>query len=92
MKERYSIYDAKSHLSEIVRQVKRNRSVVITERGRDVARVVPIAPSTDLDRRLAALAQAGIVTETASASPRKIGPIARRPGALRRFLADRHRY
>ena len=42
----YSIYEAKAKLSEIIRHVKRRRSVTITERGREVARVVP-SPATN---------------------------------------------
>jgi len=92
MKERYSIYEAKTRLSEIIRLVKRNRAVVITDRGHEVARVVAMEPVGRLDRRLKALVQAGILTSTPSANPAEIVPIARKPGALRRFLEDRHRF
>ena len=92
MPDRYSIYEAKAKLSEIIRKVKRRRSVVITERGREVARVVPAAPAIDLARRLEGLAAAGIVAGEAGADPRRIAPVAKRRGALRRFLRTRSRF
>lgn len=90
--DRYSIYEAKTKLSEIIRKVKRRRAVVITERGREVARVVPAAPAPDLARRLEGLAATGIVAGDPGANPRRIGPIVKRRGALRRFLRARSRF
>jgi prevent-host-death family protein len=92
MKSKYSIYEAKTHLSEIIRQAKQNREVVITDRGKEVARVVPIVEATNFEKRLEALRQAGIITSSPNADPSKIVPIARRPGALKRFLETRNRY
>jgi prevent-host-death family protein len=92
MKNRYSIYEAKTHLSEILRQVRQNRSIVITDRGKEVARVVPMEDSSNFEKRLVALKAAGIITSSPSANPSKIKMIARRPGALKRFLETRHRY
>ena len=92
MKSKYSIYEAKTHLSEILRQVKKNRPVVITDRGHDVARVVPMAKSSNFEKRLEALERAGIITSNPGADPSKIVPIARRPGALKEFLENRNRY
>jgi len=92
MQERYSVYDAKTKLSEILRTVRKSRQVIITDRGRDVARVVPIEPGGGLARRLKALEESGVLVASDSAKPSAISPIARRPGALRRFLASRSRY
>jgi prevent-host-death family protein len=92
MKSKYSIYEAKTHLSEIIRQVKHNRSVVITDRGHDVARVTPLHPLENLNKRLKSLQETGVITANPSADPSKIVPIARRTGALRRFLKDRNRF
>lgn len=88
MKTVYSIYEAKARLSEIIRQVKRNRRVTITERGRDVARVVPISKTTGFEARIRELEARGVVTR-ASGSVADIRPVARIPGAVRRFLASR---
>ncbi len=58
MKERsIGIRELKSKLSECVRDVKRGATVVVTERGRRVARLVPEGDS--LDDRLALLAKTG---------------------------------
>jgi prevent-host-death family protein len=60
MKERsIDIRELKAKLSECVRDVKRGGSVVVTERGRRVARLVPEGDS--LDDRLAVLTKAGAV-------------------------------
>lgn len=85
----YSTYEAKAKLSEIIRKVREGGSVVITYRGQPVAEVRPVAAEgEDLGRRLARLEQAGVVTP-----PRRLGaipqPVARREGALARFLESR---
>ena len=60
MRERsIGIRELKSKLSECVRDVKRGATVVVTERGRPVARLVPEGES--LDDRLETLRQAGTV-------------------------------
>ena len=91
MRSKYSIYEAKTHLSEIIRQIKNNRSVVITDRGRDVARVVPMVETTNFEKRLEAMRRAGLITK-AIGHPSDIKPIARRPGALKEFLETRNRF
>jgi len=84
----YPVDEAKAKLGEILRQVKRGRSVVLSERGRDVARIVPIEPRGGLDARLAAMERVGVIVP-ATSPPTSIRPIARRRGALRRFLRSR---
>ncbi len=92
MQDRYSIYQAKARLSEIIRRVKRNGTVVITERGKPVARVVPLPRDNGLDPRLQELHASGQIVGNPDADPGRIGPIAHRPGALRRFLESRNRF
>jgi len=92
MKTKYSIYEAKTHLSEILRQVRQNRTVVITDRGKEVARVVPMVELSNFEKRLEAFERAGIVTTPSDPDPSKIRMIARRPGALKRFLESRNRF
>ena len=53
------IRELKSRLSECVRDVKRGATIVVTEHGRRVARMVPETAS--LDERLAALKHAGAI-------------------------------
>lgn len=90
MQRRYSIYEAKARLSELIRAVKRRQRVTITERGRPVAEVVPCEPTEgrEMEQRLAQLHAAGSLI-AARRPPPSIASIARRPGALRRFLRDR---
>jgi prevent-host-death family protein len=60
MKERkVGIRELKSKLSECVRDVKRGATIVITEHGRSVARIVPEARS--LDERLDTLRNSGTI-------------------------------
>lgn len=89
MGARYSIYEAKAKLSEIIRIVKKNRSVVITERGKEVARVVPVEEPQTAEARIAEFERLGII-QPATADPREVmRPIARRPGTLAQLFADR---
>jgi prevent-host-death family protein len=53
------IRELKSKLSQCVRDVKMGATIVVTEHGRRVARMVPETPS--LDDRLAALKHAGAI-------------------------------
>jgi prevent-host-death family protein len=64
------IRELKAHLSSYLRQVKLGDSVVITERGKPVGRIVPISPS--LEARLQDLAEAGLTAW----SGRKLSPMA----------------
>ena len=41
--ETYSIYEAKAHFSEIIRQVREGETVTVTRRGKPVAEIRPIA-------------------------------------------------
>ena len=52
------VRELKSRLSHYLRQVKTGQSVVITERGRPVGRIVPVAQT--LEERLEAMTQAGL--------------------------------
>ena len=56
---RVGIRELKSKLSECVREVKRGATIVVTEHGRRVARLVPEADS--LEERLETLKNAGTV-------------------------------
>jgi prevent-host-death family protein len=84
----YPVHEAKAKLSEILRRVKRGRSVSISERGREIAQVVPVARATDLAARLADLERDGLI-QRSRRSIRTIVPLARRRGALARFLESR---
>ncbi len=55
-----SVSELKAKLSEHLRRVKAGEEVLVTDRGRAVARLVPVRPAAD-DSRLAALEEAGLV-------------------------------
>jgi prevent-host-death family protein len=92
MKNKYSIYEAKTHLSEILRQVKQNRSVIITDRGKEVARVVPLEEKTSFEKRIEAFERSGVIQYSPDTNPAEIRPIKHCPGALKEFLETRNRY
>jgi prevent-host-death family protein len=89
--DRYSTYEAKARFSEILRKVRRRQRVVITNRGKPIAQVVPFEGSEDEDDlagRLASLEEEGLVTRHAG-SLDDLRPLVRSRGALARFLQDR---
>jgi prevent-host-death family protein len=86
-----SVYEAKAKLSEILRLVKADREVTITERGKRIAKIVPYASAEEpaFEERIDLLRERGQV-KTASASPASvIVPGSKGSGALKRFLEDR---
>ena len=53
------IRELKTRLSEYLRQVKAGRTIVITERGKTVGRIVPAEAS--LEEKLEAMRRAGLI-------------------------------
>lgn len=92
MSDQYSLYEAKSNFSKIVRQVREGRGpVVVTVHGEPAVEIRAYTPMpTDIDARLAELVSRGIMTP-ATRNPRDVPwrPVAKRPGALKRFLDER---
>ncbi|MGH7730276.1 MAG: type II toxin-antitoxin system Phd/YefM family antitoxin [Candidatus Eiseniibacteriota bacterium] len=88
MSRPYPVHEAKAKLSAILRRVKRGRSVTISERGRVVARIVPIERPRDLPARLRQMEIDGVLVRRPKQRG-EIRPLARRPGGLRRFLESR---
>ena len=85
----YSIYEAKARLSELLRAVRKGQRITITDRGREVARLVPIAEDECLEDRVSDLVTAGILSlPTMGVLP---GPEfgVSKPGAFARFLRER---
>lgn len=72
-----TITDAKNGLSALIDLVRGGESVVITDRGRPVARLEPVASADDAPGRLLRLERAGMVRIGQAAPP--VGLI-RRPG------------
>ena len=88
MAKPYAVHEARAKLSEILRKVKRGHSITIMERGKEIARVVPFERSGAPAARLAQLDDDCVILRGDPDAP-AIRPIARRPGALRRFLKSR---
>ena len=94
MPKKYSLYEAKSKLSELVRQVREGgRSVTITVHGRPVAELRPLdearSEKTTAERH-AELERAGLIHRVEGKPGRNRFPLGvRRPGALKRFLEER---
>jgi len=89
--ETYSTYEAKARLSEILRKVEGGRTVRISRHGRAIAEIRPISESTGgLAKRVADLTDRGVIVRGRNGAGRPV-PVAKRPGALDRFLVDRDR-
>jgi prevent-host-death family protein len=89
MARSYSTYEAKAKLSEILRRVREGQHVTITYHGRPVAEVRPVSrEARPLSERVRELEERGVVVGAGKPS-RPLSPVARRPGALKRFLEER---
>ena len=71
------IRDLKAKLSAYIQQVKDGATLVITERGKPVGRIVPVRAS--LEERLQEMAQAGLVGWSGN-KLKSIAPVARARG------------
>lgn len=95
MAEEYSIYDAKAHLSALVRQVREGSTFIITVHGEPVAELRPIPKPEPrrqtLEERIAELTARGQIS--APERPAGVKPFFPLgdplPGALQRFLDER---
>ncbi len=69
-----SISQAKNRLSAYVDMVRRGESILITDRGRPVARLAPLEPGTreHADAQLAELARLGIIRLPLKAPPKRL--------------------
>lgn len=85
----YSTYEAKTHFSEVMRLVREGRSVIVTYQGDPVAEIRPLDPKGGTAARLEWLRSRGSLLDGDSGRA-VLEPLARRPGALERFLDDRH--
>lgn len=91
MANTYSLYEAKAKLSAIVRQVREGHPVIVTVHGEPAVeiRAVPtVRPG--IGAKLDQLAERGVLVRPDRPDRAgRIVPVSRRPGALKRFLADR---
>ena len=77
------VRELKARLSEYLRQVKQGRTIVITERGKPVGRLVPTGQS--LEQRLQAMIDAGLAEWNGKPLP-PMKPVAKLRGG--RSIAD----
>jgi len=77
------IRDLKAQLSNYLRQVKAGATLIITERGRPVGRIVPLSPS--VEDRVQELIQAGLMAWSGNKLA-PMAPVARTRG--NRMVAD----
>ena len=56
-----SITELKNSLSAYLRNVKAGEEVLITDRGRPIARIVPISPSDSIEERMDDLERRGLL-------------------------------
>ncbi len=93
MDDVYTLYEAKARFSELVRRVRAGERLTITYHGEPVAELGPVAKTPaepTVEQRLAELERRGAASP-APLAPEQIDwrPLARRPGALARFLEER---
>ena len=86
----YSVHKATAWFAEVIRQVREGKTVTVSYRGEPVAEVRPIQPKPAMiEQRLEDLERRGVLVR--SSEPRRpLQAVARRPGALERFLAERN--
>lgn len=94
MPKKYSLYEAKTKLSELVRQVREGgRSVTITVHGRPVVELRALEEESKVKttaERHAELERAGLIHRVGGKPGQPTFPLGvRRPGALKRFLEER---
>ena len=85
----YSIYEAKARFSEVIRKVRAGQRVVIAYRGEEIAEIRPLENrGGSLEKTIARLEEQGVLGRPPKPSG-PLRPLARKPGALRRFLESR---
>jgi len=88
VRRKYSTYEAKARFSEILRKVRAGQNVTISYRGEAVAEIRPVYGADRTQDALRELEDQGVLSPpVAPAADMK--PIARKPGALKRFLESR---
>lgn len=87
MAHHYSIYEAKAKFSELLRRVKGGTEVTVTERGRPVAKVIPLQQEQTLAQRLKELEHCNNLIPRRRKKMERGGENI--PGGLERFLKER---
>jgi prevent-host-death family protein len=82
------IRDLKNDLSGYIDRVRSGEQVVVTDRGRPVARIVPLDAATD---RLADLVAAGLVRPPSDPTRRRTPQRIKAKGSVSDLVADQRR-
>ena len=88
MRRKYSTYEAKARFSEILRKVRAGQHVTISYRGEAVAEIRPVYGADRTESALRELEEQGVLSPPVAPTA-DMKPIARKPGALKRFLESR---
>ena len=85
----YSLYEAKTQLSAIVKQVREGQTVTVTLHGDPAVEIRPIPkPKVSVEEHFRDLEARGILQRSPVKKP-KFKPGKHIPGAYARFIADR---
>jgi prevent-host-death family protein len=87
MTTRLSIYDAKTHFSKAVKEVRAGCEIIITDRGSPVAKLVPYQKKESLAEKVERLTKMGLITP--KKKKKKLTKFYKSKGALKRFLNER---
>lgn len=90
--KKVAVSEFKASLSRYLSAVKAGDELLVTERGRPVARIVPASPTEAMTERLARLARSGLIRPGTGKIRGELlrPPLGRRPsGALAALLAER---
>jgi prevent-host-death family protein len=89
MAQVYSTYEAKARFSEVIRKVRAGQRVIIAYRGEEIAEIRPLEDSRgSLEKTLTRLEDQGVLGPSGKVRT-PLRPLAKRPGALKRFLESR---
>ncbi len=72
---RVSITELKAKLSEYLSAVRAGEEIVVTDRGRPVARVSPIRGEREMESRTSRLVRAGLIRPPTSPRPPDVGAL-----------------
>ena len=87
----YSIYEAKAKFSEVIRRVKNGESITVTERGKPTAVITQVPQKETHNERWQRLIAEGVIITAKQKFSAKKFKGHNIPGALERFLKERHR-
>jgi prevent-host-death family protein len=89
MAQVYSTYEAKAKFSEVIRKVRAGQRILIAYRGEEVAEIRPVDNGEKaLEKSLEHLEEQGLLGRARKPTG-SLRPLAKKPGALARFLEDR---